>query len=62
MTSNNNRVLPNQEMVTISKKEYESLLDDSFKLSCFEGAGVDNWCGYDYAMQEYRNNSEEDDE
>lgn len=37
--------------VTISKKEYDSLLADSHKLSCLEMAGVDNWSGYDYAME-----------
>lgn len=37
------------ETVTISKKEYESLIEDSEWLRCLEGAGVDNWDGYDYA-------------
>lgn len=32
----------------------EELEDDSYKLSCLEGAGVDNWSGYDYAMEMYR--------
>jgi len=43
----------NQDTVTISRKVYEDLLDDSFKLNCLENAGVDNWSGYDYAMEEY---------
>jgi hypothetical protein len=43
------------ETVTISKKEYESLLDDSHKLECLENAGVDNWGGYSDAMEEYYN-------
>lgn len=42
-----------KETVTISKKEYESLKDDSFKLQCLENGGVDNWEGYDFAMEEY---------
>lgn len=33
--------------------EIQSLSDDSFKLSCLENAGVDNWDGYSYAMEEY---------
>lgn len=41
------------EMVTITKKEYESLLDSQRQLDCLECAGVDNWEGYHYAMQEY---------
>ena len=41
----------NEEMVTIPKAEYEALLEASAKLDCLEGAGVDNWDGYDYAME-----------
>ena len=40
-----------KEMVTITRKEYESLLKDSEVLGALEGAGVDNWQGYDYAME-----------
>ena len=44
-----------------SVKEYElidpaalSLLEDSaLKLACLEAGGVDNWEGYDFAMEEY---------
>jgi len=42
-----------EETVTISKKEYDDLLDDSLKLSALEGVGVDNWCGWDDAMEAY---------
>jgi hypothetical protein len=41
----------NEETVTISKKEYESLKEDARWLQCLEGAGVDNWEGYDYARE-----------
>lgn len=37
--------------VTISKKEYESLKEDSDWLQCLQSAGVDNWSGYDYARE-----------
>lgn len=37
-------------MVSISERFYESLREDSAKLSALECAGVDNWSGYDYAM------------
>lgn len=40
-----------EEMVTITKKEYDKLVDDSVWLSCLEGAGVDNWDGYEAAME-----------
>ena len=51
MTDNN---LP-EDVVTISMKEYDSLLDDAFLLQCLRNAGVDNWEGYHYAMQEFYN-------
>ena len=36
----------NEDMVTITVKEYENLLADSWFLSCLQGCGVDNWEGY----------------
>ena len=39
------------ETVTISKKEYDELVEDQKMLQALEGAGVDNWEGYNYAMQ-----------
>jgi hypothetical protein len=42
-----------EETITITKKEYESLLKDSRFLGCLEGAGVDNWDGYSYAIESY---------
>lgn len=42
-----------EETVTISKKSYDSLLDSELMLACLENAGVDNWPGYYYAMEEY---------
>ena len=38
-------------MVTISKLEYDQLLENSEFLECLEAAGVDNWSGYDYASE-----------
>ena len=43
-----------EETITISKKEYESLLEDQKLLQCLQGAGVDNWSGYDYAIEMMR--------
>ena len=37
--------------ITISKKEYEELLKDQKLLQALQGAGVDNWSGYDYAIE-----------
>lgn len=49
----------NEETITITKMEYDQLLDDAFKLQCLESAGVDNWQGIDYAMEMYRGEEEE---
>ena len=51
----------NEETVTISKKEYESLKEDARWLQCLENAGVDNWPGIDYAYELKREAGGEDD-
>lgn len=40
-------------MKLIEKYELAELLRDSWKLSCLEDAGVDNWEGYCLAMDNY---------
>ncbi len=42
---------PTDETVAISKAVYARLLKRDAWLSCLEGAGVDNWDGYDYAQE-----------
>lgn len=42
-----------EETVTISKSEYEKLLEDSIWLSYLNAAGVDNWQGIDTAQEMY---------
>jgi len=42
-----------EEMIEITKKEYESLLEDRKWLYALEAAGVDNWEGYDIAKDYY---------
>jgi hypothetical protein len=37
--------------VTITAKEYHILLKESFFLDCLEACGVDNWVGYDDAIE-----------
>jgi hypothetical protein len=39
------------EMVTITKKEYDGLIRQSTWLMYLEAAGVDNWDGYSYAFE-----------
>lgn len=36
--------------ITILKHEYKRLLKASKRLEALEGAGVDNWDGYQYAL------------
>lgn len=40
------------ETVTISRGEYDQLLADQAKLRALEAMGVDNWTGYEAAMQQ----------
>lgn len=49
------RIEPIEEVkegnIQISKELYEELLEDQKMLQALEGAGVDNWEGYDYAIK-----------
>ena len=49
-------------MIAIPVDRYEQLLEDSLWLSALRGAGVDNWEGYDYAMELLREWEEVGDE
>jgi hypothetical protein len=40
-----------EEMITITKKEYDDLYESYTFLCCLKAAGVDNWDGYDYAHE-----------
>lgn len=44
--------------VTISKKEYDALVNDSRILQALYGAGVDNWEGYSDAMEALQEDQE----
>jgi hypothetical protein len=37
--------------IEITTKEYEALLADSRMLRALESAGVDNWEGFDFAVE-----------
>ncbi|WP_165904913.1 hypothetical protein [Dehalobacter sp. 14DCB1] len=39
-----------EQLIFITVKEYNNLLKSKQILDTLEGAGVDNWSGYDYAM------------
>lgn len=47
------------ETVTITKFEYDRLVRRDNWLACLEAAGVDNWQGWDDAI-EFRNSMEEE--
>lgn len=51
-----------KETVTISKKEYDSLLDNSNKLNCLENGGVDNWEWYYESLKQGGYFEDEEDE
>lgn len=40
-----------EETVTITKKEYDDLKDKAQWLRCLQRAGVDNWDGFDDALE-----------
>lgn len=41
----------NIEMIAIPKKEYDELIESQKLLQALQSAGVDNWEGYDIAME-----------
>jgi len=40
-----------EKTVTIPEKEYHKLLDDQLFLEALRAAGVDNWDGWDFAIE-----------
>lgn len=46
--------------VVIAKTALTQLEDDSDKLDCLKACGVDNWQGYDDAMEMYREDRKEE--
>lgn len=45
-----------EEMIEITKKEYIEFLENSRWLRALEAAGVDNWEGYNIAIDYYDGN------
>ena len=39
-------------------EDIQELLEDSLFYKCLQHAGVDNWDGYDYALEEYNEGKE----
>lgn len=42
-----------KEIVEVDKAEYDELIRDRDFLRALRGAGVDNWSGYDFAIDEF---------
>ena len=47
-------VMSDDKKISISEEEYDSLLKDSILLNCLQMMGVDNWDGYDDAIEQYQ--------
>jgi hypothetical protein len=50
------------ETITITRAEYQRLLEDSNKLLALKSVGVGNWDGYDEAMELFKEIQEEREE
>lgn len=44
----------------IDEQQLENLIKDSWKLNALENGGVDSWCWYGEAMEEYNDEKEVD--
>lgn len=47
-------------VVSVPIEEYLQLQDDARLLNCLRNAGVDNWEGWDFALEEYHEGNEDD--
>ena len=45
--------MSDDKKISISEEEYEALLNDSILLNCLQMMVVDNWDGYDEAIEQY---------
>ena len=45
--------MSDDKKISISEEEYEALLNDSILLNYLQMMGVDNWDGYDEAIEQY---------
>lgn len=48
-----------EEMITITKEEYDELIQNYNFMQCLERAGVDNWDGYELAINMYQETEDE---
>jgi hypothetical protein len=50
------------ETIEILRAEYDALVEQVEWLDCLNAAGVDNWEGYDYARELWREMNQDGDE
>lgn len=43
--------MDNEEMISISVEKYEELMEDSRMFAALRASGVDDWEGYEYALE-----------
>lgn len=48
--------------VTLTAEEYDEMIKEINFLDCLRGAGVDNWEGYEYALEAYQEMYPEDED
>ena len=48
-----------EELITITKQEYDRLIDDSNFLNRLRAAGVDNWEGFGFACEDEEETEED---
>lgn len=49
-----------EEMITITKKQFDDMYEDATMMNCLRNAGVDNWDYWDIAVEEYHGIMEEE--
>ena len=49
-----------RKMITIPEDDYNDLLESQAFLDCLEACGVDNWDGYEYAVEMLNSESDDD--
>lgn len=50
------------KMVSIPADEYEEMQRDLAFLNCLQNAGVDNWDGYEFAQEDFREQYPDDED
>lgn len=49
----------NDAVITVDRKMFEKIVDDSNFLDCLKACGVDNWDGYSQAVEMFNQQEEQ---